>query len=66
MEDKTNHTTDAYPVQYKNVFRWIRGAKIHTDANVFGIHHDLFDNDTEQIVSILQTKDGLKIGEVID
>ena len=66
MEDKTNYTTDAYPVQYKNVFRWIRGANIHTDSNVYGIHHDLFDNDTEQIVSILQTKDGLKIGDVID
>ena len=66
MENITNHPIDTNPTQYDNVFRWIRGAHIQTDTNVFSIHHDLFDNDTEQIVSILQTKDGLKIGDVID
>ena len=66
MKNITNHPIDTNPTQYDNVFRWIRGAHIQTDTNVFSIHHDLFDNDTEQIVSILQTKDGLKIGDVID
>lgn len=66
MENITNQPIDTNPTQYDNVFRWIRGAHIQTDTNVFSIHHDLFDNDTEQIVSILQTKDGLKIGDVID
>lgn len=66
MENKSNNILESAPSQYNNVFRWIRGANIFTDTNVSEIHHDLFDKDSEQLISILQTKDGLKIGDVID
>ena len=66
MEDNTQNILPASTPQYDNVFRWIRGANIHTETNISEMHHDLFDKETEQIVSIIQTKDSLKIGDVID
>lgn len=66
MEDNTKNILPASTPQYDNVFRWIRGANIHTETNISEMHHDLFDKETEQIVSIIQTKDSLKIGDVID
>lgn len=67
MEDNSQNIISVPTApQYDNVFMWIRGANIHTNINISEIHHDLFDKETEQIVSILQTKDGLKIGDVID
>lgn len=66
MEDNTQNILPVSTPQYDNVFRWIRGANIHTETNISEMHHDLFDKETEQIVSIIQTKDSLKIGDVID